>query len=406
MNDTDFYTSKNNTLPAKRVSVDYALRLIREGEYREYTDKVRNAGTYEEMEQAKFNAPGFSFSGIFEKRKAARLIRHSGFIAIDIDHLDENVLPEKRRLMDNPYVYSVFLSISGKGLKVLVRVPESLDAESHKLHYKAIAEELGVDEDPKAQDIARYTNVTYDPDLYLNPESLVWDKPVEVKEEKPAASHTIPVTDMDERLRIILSWTEGGFRRGNRNGYVYDTACNLCEYGIEKDEALDILLPYACPDFTAGEIGYTVGNAYRHKRFGSKTLRREGPEERLKALFSKVKSAPLFHHLPDPTIRYRPDMRIVIVDDDDVAERMAGLIPGFQWFSTGGRILSEELMTGVPRNLRILVYPRLGNEWMDEIETLQWKGYTLYVWEWWKEFEPAPDDYMKGSSVYDVMCRR
>lgn len=326
MNDTDFYTSKNNTLPAKRVSVDYALRLIREGEYREYADKVRNAGTCEEMELAKFNAPGFSFSGIFEKRKAARLIRHSGFIAIDIDYLDGNVLPEKRRMMDNPYVYSVFLSISGKGLKVLVRVPESLDAESHKLHYKAIAEELGVDEDLKAQDIARYTNVTYDPDLYLNPESLVWDKPVEVKEEKPVASHTIPVTDMDERLRIILSWTEGGFRRGNRNGYVYDTACNLCEYGIEKDDALDILLPYACPDFTAGEIEYTVGNAYRNKRFGSKTLRKEGPEERLRILFSKAR----IHHLPDPTIRYRPDMRIVIVDDDNVAERMAGLIPGFQ----------------------------------------------------------------------------
>ena len=31
MNDIDFYTSKSNTLPAKRMSVDYALRLIKEG---------------------------------------------------------------------------------------------------------------------------------------------------------------------------------------------------------------------------------------------------------------------------------------------------------------------------------------------------------------------------------------
>lgn len=416
MNDIDFYTSKNNTLPAKRMSVDYALRLIQEGKYREYADKVRNAKTREEMDQAKFDAPGFSFSGIFERRGKDRLIRHSGIIAIDIDHLDGDVLSEKVRLMENPYVYSVFLSISGKGLKVLVKVPESLDAERHKLYYKAIAEDFGVKEDRRAQDVARYTNVTYDPDLYLNSEALVWDKPVEViavEEEASTANYTTPITDMDESLRIILSWTEGGFKRGNRNGYVYDTACNLCEYGIEKDEALDILLPYACPDFTTDEIRYTVDNAYRNKRFGSKTLRKkEGAEERLKALFSKAESTGnvSLHHLPNPTMEYRPDMRIVIVDDDGVAGGMTKLIPGFQWFSTGGKVLSEELMAGIPRHLRILVCPRLNNQWAyqwkNEIETLQWKGYNLHVWEWWKEFEPGVDDYVKGYSVYDVICRR
>ena len=183
MNDIDFYTSKSNTLPAKRMSVDYALRLIKEGKYREYADKVRNARTGEEMDRAKFDAPGFSFSGIFERRGKERLIRHSGIMAIDIDHLDGDVFSEKERLMKNPYVYSVFLSISGKGLKVLIKVPDSLDAESHKLYYRAIAEDFGVDEDRRAQDVARYTNVTYDPDLHLNPGALVWNKPIEVKEE-------------------------------------------------------------------------------------------------------------------------------------------------------------------------------------------------------------------------------
>lgn len=414
MNDIDFYTSKSNTLPAKRMSVDYALRLIKEGKYREYADKVRNARTGEEMDRAKFDAPGFSFSGIFERRGKDRLIRHSGIMAIDIDHLDGDVFSEKERLMKNPYVYSVFLSISGKGLKVLVKVPESLDAEKHKLYYRAIAEDFGVKEDRRAQDVARYTNVTYDPNLHLNPGALVWDKAVEAKEEiiinPDTANYTIPITDMDERLRIILSWTEGGFKRGNRNGYVYDTACNLCEYGIGRDEALDILLPYASSDFTPGEIRYTVGNAYRNKRFGSKTLRREGADERLRVLFSKVKNIPSFYHLPNPTMEYRPDMRIVIVNDDGVAEGMTRLFPGFQWFSTGGKVLSEELMAGIPRHLRILVCPRLNNqwsyEWKAEIETLQWKGYNLHVWEWWKEFEPGVDDYTKGCSAYDVICGR
>ena len=153
MNDIDFYTSKSNTLPAKRMSVDYALRQIQEGKYREYAGKVRNARTGEELDRAKFDAPGFSFSGIFERRGKERLIRHSGIMAIDIDHLDGDVFSEKERLMKNPYVYSVFLSISGKGLKVLVKVPESPDAESHKLYYRAIAEDFGVREDRRAQDV-------------------------------------------------------------------------------------------------------------------------------------------------------------------------------------------------------------------------------------------------------------
>lgn len=67
-------------------------------------------------------------------------------------------------------------------------------------------------------------------------------------------------------------------------------------------------------------------------------------------------------------------------------------------------------MAGIPRHLRILICPRLNNqwsyEWKTEIEALQWKGYNLHVWKWWKEFEPGVDDCTKGSSVYDVICRR
>ena len=149
------------------MSLDYALRQIQEGEYRNMRTRSGTPGPGG-IGPAKFDAPGFSFSGIFERRGKDRLIRHSGIMAIDIDHLDGDVFSEKERLMKNPYVYSVFLSISGKGLKVLVKVPESLDAESHKLYYRGHSGGFLVEEDRRAQDVARYTNVTYDPDLHLN----------------------------------------------------------------------------------------------------------------------------------------------------------------------------------------------------------------------------------------------
>ena len=78
-------------------------------------------------------------------------------------------------------------------------MPDGLDAERHKLYYKAIAEDFGVDEDRRAQDVARYTNVTYDPDLYLNLGALVWNKPEVIAVEKKASTvnYTAPITDME-----------------------------------------------------------------------------------------------------------------------------------------------------------------------------------------------------------------
>lgn len=44
---------------------------------------------------------------------------------------------------------------------------------------------------------------------------------------------------------------------------------------------------------------------------------------------------------------YRPGMKVVIVDSDEVAEMMEQIIPGFQWFSTNGQQLTAWLLRGI-----------------------------------------------------------
>lgn len=108
---------------------------------------------------------------------------------------------------------------------------------------------------------------------------------------------------------------------------------------------------------------------------------------------------------------YKPGMKVVIVDSDEIAEMLGQIIPGFQWFSTNGQQLTAWLLRDIPESQGVLVCPRLqkslhGYQWKKEIEDLQWNGgHNLKVWRWWEKFRPGMEDYPNECSIYDVICR-
>lgn len=426
----DYYLKKNHNRPNRRFDIMEVLEMISNGTYRDEAAKVRNATTEKEKDIAKYKATGFTFSGTFTERRSDCLIQHSGLVAIDIDGLNERVEEEKKRLEQNPYTFSVFRSISNTGLRVLVKVPDGLDAHTHKLYYNAVGKFLKVGGDQQAQDVARYTNVTYDPELYCNPDSPIWEMEIENTQQpdqvKPKAKNERRIEyytgdvimDEDEIIKIILSWTENEFKKGSRNGCVYQTACNLCEYGVSKGKALEVLSEYAEEGFSVDEIEKTVESAYKHVQPGSKVLSREEPLSRMKELFSKVKTDTdsergqnsACRHLGNLTSVYKPGMKIVIVDSDEVAEMMEQTIPKFQWFSTNGQPPTAWLLRDIPKSQGVLFCPRLqalnGYQWKKEIEDLQWSGHNIAVWKWWEKISPNIEDYQNECSVYDVICKR
>src|SRR5690606_39195613 len=71
------------------------------------------------------------------------------------------------------YSFAVFISPSGTGLKILVKVDTDKDMhdvafEQVKNHYESL---LGVDIDQSGKDVSRLCFISYDPELYYNPES-------------------------------------------------------------------------------------------------------------------------------------------------------------------------------------------------------------------------------------------
>ena len=120
------------------------------------------------------NLPAVTFSGTFPKgkRKAQHLIRHSGYITIDVDGLTANQIASLlAELAQMPHVVLAFISPSGLGIKVIVRVnPIPTNDLEHKGAYQAcldffedLADEYEFEVDTTGKDCSRLCYLAHDP---------------------------------------------------------------------------------------------------------------------------------------------------------------------------------------------------------------------------------------------------
>lgn len=126
--------------------------------------------------------PYICFSGTFTYRNEESLVSHSSLIVLDFDekHLKGSTPEEfKAKLTEDPFIYAVFISPSGNGVKALVRIQ---DANRHRDHFRALDSKYGLDE--SGSDPSRACYVSYDPDIYINPQAFVFSDLLKEKESK------------------------------------------------------------------------------------------------------------------------------------------------------------------------------------------------------------------------------
>lgn len=124
----------------------------------------------EEFKLKKLELPIVCFAGKFSRRNMKSLIKASGHMILDFDNFSD-----VDKLRNNQYVYSAFLSPSGKGYKALIRIPEVNTDQEYKELYYAVMDEFP-EIDTSGKDISRACFFSYDPDLFINDNSLVWTK--------------------------------------------------------------------------------------------------------------------------------------------------------------------------------------------------------------------------------------
>ena len=125
--------------------------------------------------QKKTRLPAFIAGGLFPpgRRRANALKKHSGFLILDLDHLDD-AGAVRQAAAEIPHTALAFVSPSGAGVKVLVALDSPpTDAHSHTDAWHAVsryyADQLKVEPDPTGKDVSRLTFLAHDPDTYVNP---------------------------------------------------------------------------------------------------------------------------------------------------------------------------------------------------------------------------------------------
>lgn len=107
------------------------------------------------------------------------VVEHSGVFVLDFDNCDVGL--KKEQLKRDSFIYAVWTGPSGTGVKALVKCPPNI--QNHDLYYTAfLARHEGLDK--TSRNISRGTYESYDPDLWVNENSLIWDKKMTEEERK------------------------------------------------------------------------------------------------------------------------------------------------------------------------------------------------------------------------------
>ena len=144
------------------IEISSFIEGVRSGRWQDIVLDIRAAPNKEIRDLKKKTAPLVTISGSFAARKDDAIRAHSGYIAIDIDNLDN--LEQMRKIINkDSYTYSCFTSISGNGLCVIYRIDGSrhLDAFNGIASYLYNNYQLIVDQSCK--NVARARFVSYDP---------------------------------------------------------------------------------------------------------------------------------------------------------------------------------------------------------------------------------------------------
>jgi hypothetical protein len=274
------------------VSVGYIVERIRNGKDRSLTDLLRMQPDPEKRKDIKKKLPAICFSGTFSKREDAGLIKHSGLIAIDFDHLGDRLPELRKRLTDDPHTFILFLSPSGDGLKLVVRIPDS--GATHRMSAAALTDYYNDEQLDEFKDVSRICFSSYDPDIYYNPDSKIFTTIKEETVVKKVIRTTIPLTDSHEILaRIEERFAEDGkaYVDGNKHNYLVAMFGATNVFGIPLNEAISLVSfkyhnaasPVDMKDFE--KVAVSVYNHYPHQ-FGSCTFNSKG--EAIETITQKV----------------------------------------------------------------------------------------------------------------------
>ncbi len=183
---------------------------------------------YQEFKKA--TLPSFCWQAKLSFRNNNNVEQSTGLACLDFDDVPEDS-DIKITILESPYTFALFKSAGGGGFKVLVKIPYVSNDAEYKRYYNALLRlytDASVDTGTK--DIARLCFYSYDPGLYINENSDVFDSVVvEEDEESPFTDWRLMMRCVDmirksqpgERNTVLLKAARlaGGYVAGMQISY-------------------------------------------------------------------------------------------------------------------------------------------------------------------------------------------
>lgn len=287
------------------------LGWIKMGEngLKERIEAIRSETDKENQNSLKFqNLPIVTMAGTCDYRSDNNIKVLSGVLMFDFDGLDELAMHFGKELFcKRSYVLSVFVTPSGHGLKVLV-LSDNLTKDNYGAQYEELMDILTNDcvgLDRCCSNISRATYLSYDPDLYYNPNCrpyhYTYNEEAEVIAQRKRArklgtksdawsdnmafqnkifnESSLIASDKDvikAKNAYFQKYRSSDFEKGNRNKGIYVQSCELCRAGVSLDVAKEYLRS------TFGKVGVDVYDVDERVENGYKSAASEFGKDRSK----------------------------------------------------------------------------------------------------------------------------
>lgn len=179
------FPSGTNATPVETLPLTAVLQRIQDGTYQQRIEALRAYLAMEDgkrwYDDGKKTLPAFTPAGVFTRRANAQLTEASGLVHFDFDH-PPNLAEARATLAQDPWIAYAFISPSGDGLKVAVWADGIVDDTTYKHawdtvlvdYFERTYPDLAVANDKACKDIARLCFVSHDPELYQNPDALLY----------------------------------------------------------------------------------------------------------------------------------------------------------------------------------------------------------------------------------------
>src|SRR5690606_29075126 len=158
------------------------------------------------------------------------------------------------------------ISPSGNGVKAIVKIPASI--KDHKKYYEALCETFDTKLDTKTKDVSRVCYESFDPELFINHNSKIWELKKEYTEVTIKNNYPkhFQIQDTSKKVDVIMKWFNKKFTLnvGERNNNLFKLACGLNRAGLQKQECLNTFKSFYSNGLTELEIENIINSAYKN----------------------------------------------------------------------------------------------------------------------------------------------